>query len=271
MNIRIVFLPLTALALAACMPAARAADAPATTVTGNVAVVSDYMFRGLTQTWGHPAVQGGADLALANGFAAGFWGSAISENSYPGGSMELDLYASYGASINNDWSWRAGLYSYVYPGANLDKAGLPSRSLNTGEANAALSWKQFTLKYNYALTDYFGADVEQGYRGDSRGTSYTQLDASFPFGPAWSLALHAGYTHYTTALAAPNAYGARHPDYADFGATLKDQLSAHWSASVGVTHATNDRFYRRTSSFMNASDVRNVGGTRGFVMLQGTF
>jgi len=107
MNIRIVFLPLTALALAACMPAARAADAPATTVTGNVAVVSDYMFRGLTQTWGHPAVQGGADLALANGFAAGFWGSAISENSYPGGSMELDLYASYGASINNDWSWRA--------------------------------------------------------------------------------------------------------------------------------------------------------------------
>ncbi|BFI95363.1 MAG: hypothetical protein RSP_08730 [Rhodanobacter sp.] len=270
MKSHVILFPLAALALAASMPAP-AADAPAATVTGNVAVVSDYMFRGLTQTWGHPAIQGGADLALANGFAAGFWGSAISENSYPGGSMELDLYASYGASINQDWSWRAGLYGYVYPGANLDKAGLPARSLNTGEANLALSWKQFTLKYNYALTDYFGADVEQGYRGDSKGTSYTQLDASFPFGQAWSLTLHGGYTHFTTVLAVPNAYGARNPDYADFGATLKDQFSTHWSASVGITHATNDRYYRRTSSFMNVNDVRNVGGTRGFVMLQGTF
>lgn len=251
--------------------AARAADASVATVTGNLAMVSDYMFRGLTQTWGHPAVQGGTDLALSNGLAAGFWGSAISANSDPGGSMELDLYASYGAAINGDWSWRAGLYGYAYPGANLDKAGLPSRSLDTGEANAALGWKQFTLKYNYALTDYFGSDLEQGYRGGSSGTSYTQLDAAFPFAGTWSLALHAGYTHYATALAAPNAYGARNPAYADFGATLKNQFAAHWSASVGVTHATNRRFYGHTGSFANANDVRDVGGTRGFAMLQGTF
>jgi hypothetical protein len=41
--------------------------------------------------------------------------------------------------------------------------------------------------------------------------------------------------------------------------------------SGGVTQATNADFYRRTSSFLDASDTRNVGGTRGFVMLQGTF
>src|SRR5512141_142872 len=121
---------------------------PDYTVTGNVAVVSDYIFRGITQTWGHPAIQGGADLALKNGFAAGFWASSISERSYPGGAMELDLYGSYGANFNDDWSWRAGLYGYVYPSADLDQAKPPyaSRSFNTLEVNGALTWQWLTLQ-----------------------------------------------------------------------------------------------------------------------------
>jgi len=254
-----------------CVATVHADEAAPAPVTGNVAVTSDYMFRGLTQTWGRPAIQGGTDYANPNGFAAGIWGSSISERSYPGGSMELDLCTSFGRSIGSDWSWRVGLYGYVYPGANLDHAGLASRSLNTTEANAALSWKQFTLKYNRALTDYFGVDTEQGYRGDSKGTDYLQLDASFPLGDAWSLALHAGHTHYSTTLAAPLANGARDPSYSDFGATLKYQLSTRWSLSGGITRATNANFYRRTASFLDANDTRNVGGTRGFVMLQGNF
>lgn len=247
------------------------ADDAMPAVTGNLAVTSDYVFRGLTQSWGRPAIQGGADYAAPDGFAAGFWGSSISERSYPGGAMELDLYASYGRAIDADWSWRVGLYGYVYPGANLDQAGLPHRSLDTAEINAALGWKQLTLKYNRALTDYFGVDTEQGYAGDSRGTSYLQLDATFPLTDAWSLALHTGHTHVTTALAVPLANGARDPGYSDVGATLKVQLDPHWSLSGGVTHATNAAFYRRTANFLDASDTRNVGGARGFVMLQGTF
>ena len=262
---------LLAIALAGACASARAGDATAATTSANLALSSDYMFRGLTQTWGRPAIQGGADYAHPNGFAAGFWGSSISERSYPGGAMELDLYASYGQPISNNWSWRAGFYGYVYPGANLDQAGLASRSLNTLEANAALSWKQFTLKYNRALTDYFGADTEQGYTSDSKGTDYLQLDVAIPLADAWSLALHAGHTHYTTTLAAPSSEGARNPGYSDVGATLKYQFVGHWSLSGGVTHASNADFYRRTSSFLNASDTRNVGGTRGFVMLQGSF
>ncbi|KRE88758.1 hypothetical protein ASG87_09320 [Frateuria sp. Soil773] len=260
-----------AAAFASLAVAVHAGDAPASPVTGNVAVTSDYMFRGLTQTWGRPAIQGGADYTGPGGFAAGLWASSISERSYPGGAMELDLYASYGRSIDDDWSWRAGVYGYVYPGADLDRAGLSSRSFDTVEANAALSWKWLTLKYNRAITDYFGVDTEQGYRGDSKGTGYLQLDALIPLGAAWSLALHAGHTHYTTTLAAPLASGARDPGYSDFGATLKYQLAAHWSLGAGATHATNAAFYRRTSSFLDAGDTRNMGGSRVFVMLQGSF
>jgi len=267
------FIITLATVLAGITSIANADGAPASAVTGNVAVTSDYMFRGLTQTWGRPAIQGGADYTTAAGFAAGFWGSSISQRTYPGGAMELDLYASYGRNFGNDWSWRVGLYGYVYPGGNLDQANprLPSRSSDTLEANVALGWKWLTLKYNRALTDYFGADVEEGYLGSSRGTSYLQLDATLPLKGAWSLALHAGHTHYTTTLVAPLADGARNPDYSDLGATLKYQLATHWSLSGGVTHATNAAFYRRTASLLNPTDALDVGSTRGFLMFQGTF
>jgi uncharacterized protein (TIGR02001 family) len=247
------------------------ADSSSYSVTGNIALVSDYMFRGLTQTWGGPAVQGGGDLTMKNGLAAGFWASSISDKSYPGASLELDLYASYGLSINDDWSWRVGLYSYLYPKGNLDEAGLASRSFNTVEANAALSWKWLTVKYSRALTDYFGIDGEQGYHDDSAGTGYLELNAAIPFNEQWSLALHAGRTDVTTRLATPLANGTTDADYTDVGATLKYQFDPHWSASFGATHADNDKFYGHTASFTNAADTRNTGGTRGFIALQGTF
>ncbi|HET7923419.1 MAG TPA: TorF family putative porin [Rhodanobacteraceae bacterium] len=250
---------------------ADAANDPDYSFIGNIALTSDYIFRGLTQTWGGPATQGGGDVAMKNGFAAGFWASSISDKSYPGASLELDVHAGYGRAINDDWSWRVGVYSYLYPNGNLDDVGLPSRSFNTVEANAALTWKWLTVKYSSSLTDYFAIDTEQGYRGDSKGSGYIQLDAALPLNAQWSLALHAGRTNVSTRLAQPLENGADDPDYDDFGATLKYQFAQHWSASLGATYADNHAFYGRTVSFSNASETRNVGGTRGFAMLQGTF
>ncbi len=66
--------------LAACLGAAalpavaqtgEAPPAPQHLFTGNVAVVSQYVFRGLSQTDGKPAVQGGFDYAHSSGFYAG--------------------------------------------------------------------------------------------------------------------------------------------------------------------------------------------------------
>lgn len=264
-SLLVVALPIAGTALA------DAANDTDYSVSGNVALTSDYMFRGLTQTWGGPAIQGGADLSLKTGFAAGVWASSISDKSYPGASLELDVYASYGTAISDDWSWRAGLYSYLYPNGNLDDAGLPSRSFDTVEANASLTWKWLTLKYSCSLTDYFGIDTEQGYRGDSKGTGYVELNAAIPLNDSWSLALHAGHTNIPTHLAVPLANGANDPDYNDVGATLKYQFARHWSASLGATYADNHDFYGHTASFANATDTKNVGGTRGFAMLQGTF
>lgn len=249
------------------------ASQPDCTISSNAAIVSDYLFRGISQSWGDPAVQGGFDLTMKNGFAAGFWASGVSKNSYPGAALELDLYASYGGRFDGDWSWRAGVYGYAYPGGNLDEARprLPSRSFDTLEANAALTWKWVTLKYNYALTDYFAIDAEQGYRGDSKGTQYVQLDAAIPLSERWSLALHAAHTDIPTSLATPLPGGETDPGYNDYGATLKWQFHANGSASIGVSGTSNEAFYAHAVSFRDPARAADLGGTRGFLMLQAGF
>ena len=61
------------------------------TATANINLVSDYRFRGITQTWGKPAVQGGADIAHDGGFFAGTWASNVSGNEYPGRQPRVGL------------------------------------------------------------------------------------------------------------------------------------------------------------------------------------
>jgi uncharacterized protein (TIGR02001 family) len=253
--------------------AATAAETSDPALTGNATFVSDYVFRGITQAWDRPAFQGTADLTFANGLAFGVFASSISQKSFPGAAAEIDLYGSYGANFNDAWSWRAGFIAYLYPGGNLDEArpSLDSRAFNTVEANFALSWTWLTFKLNYALTDYFAIDTEQGYRGDSKGTTYLQVDAALPLAQDWSLALHAGHTYLPTSLITPLPGGAHDPDYSDYGATLKWMFHPHWSASLGLTFADNNAFYGHTASFRNPADLRDVAGTRAFLQLQAAF
>ena len=241
--------------------------------SANVGGVSDYLFRGISQTWGRPAIQGGGDATWDNGFAAGFWVSSLGHEEYPGAAAELDLYASYGAPIDADWSWRAGLYAYVYPGGDLDKArpSLSSRSFDTAEVNASITWKWLTAKINRSVGDYFAIDREQGFRSDSHGTRYMQLDAAIPLGARWTVLLHGGHTYIPTLLSSPTGFGARDASYSDFCVSAKRQLTAQWTASVGVSRANNDVFYGHLASFLNPNDLQDVGGTRGFLQVQGTF
>lgn len=257
------------LALLCGLPAAALADPG---FTGNVSATSDYVFRGLSQTWGDPALQGGVDYN-AGRFHAGAWTSNVSRNSYPGGGLEVDLYADAAFWQHGDWSARAGLYAYLYPGANLDHArpALPSRTLDTLEANASVQWKHWTLKYSRSLSDYFGADVEQGYAGDTRGTTYLQLDGDLPLTSRWALHLHAGRTHFPSQLSMPLANGARNPDYSDFYLAASYALDPHWSLGATVSHASNDVFYAHVASFRDPSGQEDLGGTRAFVSVSATF
>ena len=167
---------LTAAALGSVTAQAQQAPASPHTITGNIGLFSQYIFRGLTQTNEEPALQGGLDYGHASGFYVGTWGSNVSwlqdGGSYrAGGSLELDIYGGFkGAIGKTDFGYDVGLLYYWYPGdvtPGLWKA-------DTLEVYGALSWKFLSAKLSYSLQDEtFGVP-------DSRGTTYLDFTANYP-------------------------------------------------------------------------------------------
>lgn len=117
-------LGLSAVALAAVSAPAFAQDEPtsAITVTGNAAVVTDYRFRGLSQTDKRFAVQGGITVSHESGFYVSAWGSSIDDYIAAGGDQEIDLIGGYTKTIGAA-TVDVGVLYYYYPGsggANTD-------------------------------------------------------------------------------------------------------------------------------------------------------
>ena len=118
------------------------ADPPSEfTITGNVALVTDYRFRGLSFTAGDPAIQGGINVNHKSGFYVGTWGSNL-EDSPVYGSMELDIFGGWTGPIGSGITADVGLLYYAYPNGKVGKAEYfePYASLSTtfGPASAKL-------------------------------------------------------------------------------------------------------------------------------------
>ena len=104
---------LTPLAAAGLLAAAGAtAD-----VTGNIALTSDYVFRGISQTNESPAVQGGLDYAHSSGAYAGVWASNVDFVDGDEADIEIDLYAGMTGKLG-DLGWKFGGLFYAYPGVS---------------------------------------------------------------------------------------------------------------------------------------------------------
>ena len=69
------------------------------TTTANANLATDYKFRGISQTNGGPAFQGGFDAAFSNGFYVGNWNSNISNLAGPSSGLEMDFYGGYAGSL----------------------------------------------------------------------------------------------------------------------------------------------------------------------------
>jgi uncharacterized protein (TIGR02001 family) len=82
--------------------------------SGNIALTTDYVFRGISQTNTEPAVQGGFD-ASSGIFYAGTWASSLS--GYLASNIELDLYAGIKPTVG-PVALDFGIIGYFYPGAN---------------------------------------------------------------------------------------------------------------------------------------------------------
>ncbi|MDT8339086.1 MAG: TorF family putative porin [Sulfurimonas sp.] len=167
------------------------AEKSGVSVSANVALTSNYVWRGMTQTKDSPAIQGGVDLEYA-GLYAGVWGSNV-EFGDGKNSLEADVYAGYAGELEGV-GFDIGAIEYIYP--NM------SDEYNFAEVYFGLSkeWEKFGLNAKYSVgietdeldpEDYWevGASVKLPYEigfsvsygdYDNIGTNYSAgLNRSF--------------------------------------------------------------------------------------------
>lgn len=145
----------------------------------NVGAVTDYRYRGISQSRLKPALQGGVDFS-AGGFYVGAWASSIKWIKDAGGdaSYELDLYGGYKGEVAG-MAYDLGVLTYQYPSNDLNP------SANTTELYGALSLGMFTAKYSHSTTNLFGF-------ADSKNSGYFDLSATLDLGDGWALVPHIG-------------------------------------------------------------------------------
>jgi Bacterial protein of unknown function (Gcw_chp) len=97
------------------MPTAMAAS-----VGGNVSVTSEYIYRGLSESDGHAAMQVDLHASTQGGTFLGVWGSTRSQNLEPGARYDVELYAGHRFDLSSSWNATLNALSYHYVGGGRD-------------------------------------------------------------------------------------------------------------------------------------------------------
>ena len=190
------------------------------TVTANVGLTSDYVFRGISQTSGKPALQGGLDYAHAIGLYAGVWGSNVSWisdfNAGVSSSLELDTYFGFRNTLDNDFSYDVGFLRYNYPASNYP-AGVTKA--DTDEIYGAIGYRWISAKYSYGLGQFLTVP-------GAAGTSYIEVNANVPLGDSgYTFGAHIGKQTYQGSAADGLALAGFDPTYRDYKLSVSKDFS----------------------------------------------
>ncbi len=246
---------LIALAIGSFGSVAQAQAAPESTLSFNAGVVSDYRYRGLSQSRFEPALQGGFDYADKSGFYVGAWGSTIKwikDAGAPAGSAELDLYAGFKTSVG-DVAYDVGFLRYEYTGNKLSNTVVFGNA-NTNEVYGAATYSLFTVKYSHALSNLFG-------NLDSKNSYYLDLSATLDLGDGYSLVPHVGHQKLK---GAGNAAGT----YTDYALTLAKDLGNGLALTGAVVGTDADKNFYYTPG---KQGVEGLGKSGVVVGLKYTF
>jgi len=217
------------LASASSAMAQTAPAAPESSLSFNVGAVSDYRYRGISQSRLDPALQGGADYADKSGLYLGVWGSSIKWIKDAGGdaNMEVDVYGGYKFTVG-DIGYDLGFLRYEYSGNKLKP------SANTNELYGAVTMGPLTAKYSQSTGNLFGF-------ANSKGSTYFDLTATFDLGGGYTLAPHLGRQTV-------KGTGNSKFSYTDYALTLGKDLGNGLTASAAMigTNAEKDTY---TSTF----------------------
>ena len=231
-------------------PVAEPAAAPASPLTFNAAITSDYRYRGISQTRLQPALQGGLDYVQASGWYAGAWASTIkfARDAGGDGDVEIDLYAGKRGELAPGVSYDVGALRYLYPDNGLGQvAGFVNA--NTTEVYAQLGYGPAYMKYSHATSNLFGFV-------DSDGSGYLDIGANLDAGNGLTVQLHAGHQRVENNAAA---------DYTDWkiGVSRQFELATVALAYVG-TNASKSAYASPRNGKFTGRDALQLTVSRTF-------
>lgn len=245
------------------------AQAAASPISYNVGVVSDYLFRGVSQTHGRAALQGGIDYAHSSGFYLGAWASQVTwvKDFLGKGSLEIDVYGGYkNAFGGGDWNYDVGYITYNYPGSGPAIPTVLAKP-NTQELYASLGYKWISAKYSYATSkNFIGWYGGTALNKDTRGSDYLELNANYDLGNGWTAIGHWGTQKVKNSVDIPA--GPRNANYSDwklgvskdvgFGTITAAYSDTNTNGTCTATGGTN------SYCWANGGFVTAVGPTTGF-------
>ena len=215
---------LRAAAIFAASPVAAQDEGNALTVSGGAAIVSDYRFRGISQTDRRFAVQGTLTIAHASGLYGTIWGSSIDDYVYNGADQEIDFIAGYRRTFGGT-TLDAGLLYYYYPGSGGVASDFVEPFVSVSQALGAVTAKvtanyapsQSALSIGAGKEDnlYLGADLSAAlpetpltvaaHVGHSFGPSYLTIGDEYT---DWSLGANVAVKNLTFGVAYVDTDGA---------------------------------------------------------------
>lgn len=151
---------------------------------GSVAITTDYIYRGISQTGEQPAAQAGVRFQSSSGWNAGMWGSSVDFPTSSGNAYEVDLHAGYAWSLSPDWSAQIGAVHYAYlndGGAGYDYDELTVSISFEQRVTASVAWSPNTSRHN-----------GWQYVAEKQAVAY-ELSLLQPLHPRWSVCAGVGY------------------------------------------------------------------------------
>lgn len=243
--------------------------APASPVTFNVGLVTDYLFRGISQTHGKPAIQAGVDYLHSSGFYLGAWASSITwVKDYLGsGRVEIDVYGGIKNSFaGGDWNYDVGFIAYNYPGKGSEIPTILANP-NTQEVYAAIGYKFVTAKYSYATSSHFvGWFGGPALNQNTKGSGYLELNANYDMGDGWTLIGHVGHQEVKGSVSTAALNSASYTDWklgvskdVGFGTVTLAYSATNTSGTCPTAGGGTNAYCWGDSGF-----VAGVGPTGGF-------
>lgn len=210
-----------ALALSALL----ASTASAGELSGELTVVSDYVFRGVSQTDEDPALQFGLDYAFDSGFYVGTWVSNVDFGPGDPADFEWDIYVGYGFEIGSGVAADIQLLQYRYPGAN---------DYNYLELVGSLTFNErLTTTVAYS-NDVYNSGEDGWYFGAA-------LDLALP--AEFTLTPNVGYSRFASGVLDDGRVG-----YADYGLTLsRDVGPVSLALAWTDTNGNGNRYFGRNA------------------------